>query len=231
MTGEDPEQECLDEIKEAEKIEPEVGNDDSEKDAESTYMVPPRRESTVYILDEDPDKKYKKIVDIFKKQPVRSAVIRFFKPKATDEVDGGINEEISVETMKFAIQCLHRTENPFHSFMNTIRTMDGNKEKLFEELATIPTENEGFISREAFRMYTAKKERERTHRSWWCWCDGDPEKQDPKGKLIDYFHGIARAQKVTANPISILFPIFGIFLILFHIKASNELKDKLNFNV
>ena len=140
--------------------------------------------------------------------------------------------------MKFAIKCLHKTQNPVHSFMNTLQVKAGNKEELLRQLEAIETVKrvvregieEEFITRDAFRVYTADHEHEKTDLEWWYCCDGDPEDRDAKGTLIDYFNGIARAQKVTANPISILFPLFGIVLMLIHYKASQEFKENLQFD-
>jgi len=171
---------------------------------------------------------------------VKKKTLEFFGQQKPDEVDScpPISGEISVETMKFAIKCLHKTQNPVHSFMNTLQVKAGNKEELLRQLEAIETVKrvvregieEEFITRDAFRVYTADHEHEKTDLEWWYCCDGDPEDRDAKGTLIDYFHGIARAQKLTANPISILFPIFGIVLMLIHYKASQEFKEKLEFD-
>ena len=215
---------------------------------------PAARQKICYVREET-DRKYRKIVGILKKQSLSEAIFEevgslgekvagFFRQRKVEEPDScpcPITDEISVETMKFAIKCLHNTQNPVHSVMNTLRYKAGNKEKLLDELEKGDLETvkrvvredieEKFITRDAFRVYTADHEHEKTNLEWWYCCDGDPEEQDTKVTLIDYFHGIARAQKVTANPISILFPIFGILLMLIHYKASQEFKEKLEFDV
>ena len=217
---------------------------DSDTAGESEHFVSsPAADRNVCLVPvpEGTDKKYKKIVAILKKQTLSEAFKEYFKTQETDEVDAclPITGEISVETMKFAIKCLHKTQNPVHSFMNTLQVKAGNKEELLKELEAIDSVKrvvredieEEFITRDAFRLYTADHKHEKTDLEWWYCCDGDPEDRDAKGTLIDYFHGIARAQKLTANPISILFPLFGIVLMLIHYKASQEFKEKLEFDV
>ena len=73
-----------------------------------------------------------------------------------------------------------------------------------------------------------RQSREMVRPKWWHLCDGDPE---DKVHLVDYFDGIARAQKVKANPISILFLVVGLILISFHAEASQETKKLLSFFV
>jgi len=225
---------------------------DRDTAGESEHFVnSPAADQNVCLVPEGTEKKYRKIVAILKKQTLSEAVKEewdsikkkmtgFCRPQETDEVDAclPITGEISVETMKFAIKCLHKTQNPVHSFMNTLQVKAGNKEKLLEELDSIPKVKrpvgpyfEEFITKEAFCRYTAERKRDKTNLEWWYCCDGDPEAQSPKGTLIDYFYGIAGAQKVTANPISILFPIFGIALILIHLKTSENFKKDLAFDV
>ena len=201
---------------------------------------------TFYVGPERTDKKYRKIVDIFKKQSLAEAFkeqLNTFKRQATwcfkkkqrgtDEADSAnLNAgEISVETMKFAIRCLHATQNPFHAFMNVLRVKEGNKEKLIAELEKIETKRDGFISRDTFREYIAVKKEEKTHLNWWHCCDGDPEDKPPTGTLIDYFSAIARAQKVKTNPLVALFPLFALLLLLIHTQSSDTFKKQLSFDV
>ena len=226
---------------------------DCDRAGENQHLVgSPAQRDICFVDKSEADKKYRKIVGVLKKQSLSKAIneevvnvkkktLEFFGQQKPDEVDScpPISGEISVETMKFAIKCLHKTQNPVHSFMNTLQVKAGNKEELLRQLEAIETVKrvvregieEEFITRDAFRLYTADHEHEKTDLEWWYCCDGDPEDRDAKGTLIDYFHGIARAQKLTANPISILFPIFGIVLMLIHYKASQEFKEKLEFDV
>ena len=226
---------------------------DCDRAGETEHLVgSPAQRNICFVDKTEADRKYRKIVSVLKKQSLSQAIneevanvkkktLEFFGQQKPDEVDSclPITGEISVETMKFAIKCLHKTQNPVHSFMNTLRVKAGNKEELLKELEAIDSVKrvvregveENFITRDAFRVYTADHEHEKTDLEWWYCCDGDPEDRDAKGTLIDYFYGIARAQKVTANPISILFPIFGIALILIHLKTSEDFKKNLAFDV
>ena len=241
--------------KDSEVIEEVSDNPDSEPPA-----------TKILFVDKDMDKEYDKIVDIFKKQSLVEAVkdevkmsTQRFKTQGKDEVDSGPRDKISVETMKFAIKCLHASQNPFHSFMNLLKVKQGNKEKLIAELEKIAAE-EGCISRDSFLEYTAKNKKEKTRLPWWQCCDGDPEEKSPEGTLTDYFFAgiflnkyilyffvlceksaegtltdyffaVAQAQKVTPNPLAFLFPLFGIFLIYIHIQTSDTFKHQLDFRV
>ena len=227
------------------KREPETDEQEFSRSSETHKLTDPSSvtiltENKILFVEEKTDKKYNKIVDIFKKQSIAEAfkeqvreATQWLKKKknGTDEADSSLRGEISVETMKFAIGCLHATQNPFHSFLNVLRVKEGNKEKLIAELETIETKTPGFISRDTFREYTAEKKEEKTHLNWWHCCDGDPEEREPTGTLIDYFFAIARAQKVKTNPLVALFPLFGLLLLLIHSQASNTFKERFNFNV
>ena len=66
-----------------------------------------------------------------KKKEKFDKIVEKLKRQGTDETDSGSSADISVETMKFAIRCLHATQNPFHAFMNVLRVKEGNKFKRY----------------------------------------------------------------------------------------------------
>ena len=160
-------------------------------------------------------------------------IVEIFKKRGTDEPESGSSAEISVETMKFVIKCLDTTKNPFHSFMNVITVKRGNYNYLIKELEELGKKRPGFISLDEFSEYTATKEKEENKLRWWYCCDGDPGKgNDHKGKLIDYFFGIATAQKVKVKPSAIFFPLFTLLLLLIHmVEPHFELKSMLQFDM
>ena len=56
--------------------------------------------------------------------------------------------------------------------------------------------------------------------------------EPPKGTLIDYFFGIANAQKVKMKPSAILFPLFALLLVAIHIAEPYlDLKSLLQFDM
>ena len=98
-----------------------------------------------------------------------------------------------------------------------------------EELDSIPRKRPDFLSLDEFSEYTAMKEKEETKMEWWLCCDGD---EPPKGTLIDYFFGIANAQKVKMKPSAILFPLFALLLVAIHIAEPYlDLKSLLQFDM
>ena len=198
------------------------------KETEKEYQTPPHDPDSrngggethrlVYYDKRETDEKFQKIVEIFKKH-------------GTDETDSGA-DEISVETMKFVIHCLDTTKNPFHSFMNVVTVKLGNYKYLIEELEGIEQRRPGYISLDEFTEYTAMKVKEANKLRWWYCCDGDPGKGDHKGKLIDYFFGIANAQKVRLKPSATLFPLFALLLLLLHILQPHfDFKPMLQFDM
>ena len=170
-----------------------------------------------YFDKRETEEKYKKIVEIFKVQE-----------SSADEPDSG-PQEISMERLKFVIKCLHKTKNPFHSFMNVLTVKMGNYKSLMEELDSIPRKRPDFLSLDEFSEYTAMKEKDETKMEWWHCCDGF---EAPKGTLIDYFFGIANAQKVKMKPSAILFPLFALLLVAIHIAEPYlDLKSLLQFDM
>ena len=206
------------EMKEREVQENEEGlrQSDFNKNGEMKPLVA-EGPTKFYFDKRETEEKYKKIVEIFKVQG-----------SSEDEPDSG-PQEISMERLKFVIKCLHKTKNPFHSFMNVLTVKMGNYKSLMEELDRIPRRRPDFLSLDEFSEYTAMKEKEETKMEWWLCCDGD---EPPKGTLIDYFFGIANAQKVKMKPSAILFPLFALLLVAFHIAEPYlDLKSLLQFDM
>ena len=194
----EPEKEVSIEMKKADVEQTEAGQDEVElhNDGETEQVV-----GKVYFDRRATKEKFDKIVEILKKH-------------GTEESDSGSSAEISVETMKLLIKCLDTTTNPFHSFMNVITVKLGNYTNLIKELEGIEQKRPGFISLDEFSEFTATKEKEKAKLRWWYCCDG--KGNDLKGKLIDYFFGIANAEKVRLKPSAILFPLFSFLLLLLH---------------
>ena len=186
------------------------------------------------------DEVFTKIATIFKKQSFGEAFkegVNAFRKEATRCFRKGNNkgslssreDQISIETMSFAIKSLHATENP----LNLLKVKEGNKKELLAELERIATNDKhGHISRDTFRAYVEKNERQKTRLRWWTgFCCDDPEEK-PKGKLVDYFFAIARARKVAPTPLAMFFfSLFAVLHILIHTEASDAWKDRLNFDV
>ena len=207
----EPEKEVSIEMKEADVEQTETSQDQVElhNDGEKVDKVYFDRRAT--------KEKFDKIVEILKKH-------------GTDEPDSGSSAEISVETMKFLIKCLDTTINPFHSFMNVITVKLGNYTDLIKELEGIEQKRPGFISLDEFSEYTATKEKEKLNLRWWYCCDGKGNNE--KGKLIDYFFGIADAEKVRLKPSAILFPLFALLLLIIHMLEPHfNLKSMLQFDM
>jgi len=185
------------------------------------------------ITDSNVRKQYKKIVDMVCE-------------KGGDETDG-TEKKMLLTRMKFVINCLHKTSNPFHSFMNVINpgndateenAKDGYKsheefinlkaKTVIEELEKIS--KGGYISQEDFINFKAKTTKMGTVKTAGC-CGKETEKsRTSEATLLEYIEEIADGKKIYMSWTMLIFFILTLMQFLMYIFIG-DWTDRLEFNV
>ena len=169
------------------------------------------------VTDPEIEKRYKKIVQIFKKQP-----IPVMHGDRGDHVDEGNQEEkpeqISVETMRFVIKCLDTSSSWFHGFMNILPFHESeDRKELLKELEKIDVEKNNVISLEDFINLTA---------------NGKSGEASPSQKmLLKHIQSIADAKKIDLTwKLSIFFVLALVLLLIFALDEKGEVKEAFVFD-
>ena len=169
------------------------------------------------VVDPEIEKRYNKIVQIFKKQP---------KPvmygDGGDHVDEGNQEErpeqISMETMRFVIKCLDTSSSWFHGFMNIFPFHESeDRKELLKELEKIDVEKNNVISLEDFINLTA--------------IEKSGEASPSQKMLLKHIQSIADAKKIDLTwKLTIFFVLALVLLLIFALDEKGEVREAFVFD-
>ena len=152
--------------------------------------------------------------------------------KGGDETDG-TEKKILLSRMKFVIKSLHKTSNPFHSFMNVI-----NLSKEVEEKAQANTVIEalekiskgGYISQEDFINFKARTAGVKTEETTGCCGKKAQKPRTSEETLLEYIEEIADGEKIYMSWTMLIFFMFTLGLFLVY-SCSGDWRDRLEFDV